>query len=270
MNGSLKLVAPLVAALAIAACNAGGSSNMPSATGVSQVGSSVFTNHVPEWLAKHQAHAMCPQIVGKPSCQVLQVDRLAQPNACSPSSTCGFTPAELQAAYGLTSLIGNGSGTKVALIEAGDYGPAASDLATYRTQFGLGTASLTKYNENGQTSGYPPTCEDYGWCGETALDMDMVSASCPKCTIYLIEAKDGSTIHDFETAEATAVTLGATIVSNSWSCPEDWDCEDTSFGSYFDTPGVAYLASSGDDAYNTIGGPSNLESVIARRRHAAS
>ena len=93
--------------------------------------------------------------------------------------------------------------------------------------------------------------------------MDMVSASCPKCTIYLIEAKDGSTIHDFETAEATAVTLGATIVSNSWSCPEDWDCEDTSFGNYFDTPGVAYLASSGDDAYNTIGGPSNLESVIA-------
>lgn len=39
MNGSLKLVAPLVATLAIAACNAGGSSNMPTTAGTSQSGS---------------------------------------------------------------------------------------------------------------------------------------------------------------------------------------------------------------------------------------
>ena len=42
-----------------------------------------------------------------------------------------------------------------------------------------------------------------------------------------MEAKDGSSISDFEQAEKEAVTLGATILSNSWSCPENWDCGDS-------------------------------------------
>jgi subtilase family serine protease len=257
----MKLVAPLVVALALAACN-GGTSSVPS-TGASQLVNSAVTG-VPQWKAQHLARADCPQVVGRPTCMALRVTEKngVTPLACSPTSTCGFTPAELEAAYNLTSKLGNGSGSKVALIEAGDLANAASDLSTYRTQYGLGTASFFKYNENGQQSNYPPSCEDYGWCGETALDIDMVSASCPKCTIYLMEAKDGSSISDFEQAEKEAVTLGATIVSNSWSCPKNWDCGDSNFGSYFSASGVAYLASNGDDAYNTIGGPSALASVI--------
>ncbi len=260
MNGTIKFVAPLVAALAIAACSSGGSSNVP-ASGASTVGSA--STRVPEWQAKHLARTTCPQVVGKPTCFALEVTRGGgAPPPCSPSSTCGFTPAELQAAYGLTPSLGNGSGKKVAVIEAGDLANAATDVATYRTQFGLGTASFFKYNETGQQSNYPPTCQDYGWCGETALDIDMVSAACPKCTIYLMEAKDGSSISDFETAEQEAVTLGATIVSNSWSCPNNWDCGDPNFANYFSTAGVAYLASTGDSGYNTIGGPSALGNVI--------
>jgi subtilase family serine protease len=258
VNRTFKLLVPLAAALAIAACSAGGSSNMPSA-GSAQMGSAVA--HIPEWQAKHQATRVCPQVVNRPVCQVLLEHKGADP-LCSPSSTCGWTPAELQAAYNLTSSLGKGSGQKVALIEAGDLSSAATDLASYRTEYSLGTASFFKYNENGQQSNYPPSCEDYGWCVETDLDIEMVSASCPKCTIYLMEAKDGSTISDFETAEAEAVKLGATIVSNSWSCPENWDCGDTNFENYFDTKGVAYLASTGDDAYDTIGGPSVLPTVI--------
>lgn len=264
MNGSFRLVAPFVAALAIAGCNAGGSSNIPASTAGAPAGASAITQHIPVWMAKHQAHTLCPQVVGKPSCQALEVNRIAQPNACNPSSGCGYTPAELETAYGLTSSLGKGSGTIVALIEAGDYATLSTDLGTYRSQYGLGTASFNKYNENGQMSNYPPSCQDYGWCGETALDVDMVSAACPDCTIDVIEAKDGSSISDFETAEATAVSLGATIVSNSWSCPKNWDCGDASgFASYFNVPGVTFLASSGDSGYNTVGGPSVLQTVIA-------
>jgi subtilase family serine protease len=91
--------------------------------------------------------------------------------------------------------------------------------------------------------------------------MDMVSASCPKCTIFIMEAKGG--ISDFEKAEQSAVTLGATILSNSWSCPQNWDCSDTNFPNFFNTPGIAYLASSGDGGYNTIGAPSDLDTVVA-------
>ncbi len=91
----------------------------------------------------------------------------------------------------------------------------------------------------------------------------MISASCPKCTIFLMEAKDGSSISDFEAAEKEAVTLGATILSNSWLCPGSWDCGDTNFPNFFNSPGTTYLASSGDNGYGNVGGPSVLGTVIA-------
>jgi hypothetical protein len=217
---------------------------------------------VPQWQALHLAHAVCPQLAGKPACLALQVQRNGITPLCSPSSSCGWTPADLQAAYHLTSQLGKGAGTNVAVIEAGDLSAAASDLATYRTQYGLGTASFFKYNENGQQSNYPPSCGNYGWCLETDLDIDMVSAACPKCTIFLMEAKGG--ISDFEQAEKEAVTLGATVLSNSWICYGSWDCGDSSgFPAAFDTPGIAYLASSGDAAFDQLGGPSALDTVIA-------
>jgi subtilase family protein len=217
---------------------------------------------VPQWQSRHLARAACPQVVGRPTCFALRVLKNGiVPPPCSPSSSCGWTAAQIETAYGLTASLGGGVGTNVALIEAGDLAAAASDLATYRSQYGLGTASLTKYNENGQQSNYPPSCENYGWCLETDLDLDMVSATCPKCNIFLIEAK--GQISDLEAAETAAVSLGATITSNSWGCYGSSDCGDSNFGNYFDTPGIAYLAATGDagDAY--IAGPSALATVIA-------
>jgi subtilase family serine protease len=249
---------PLLAALAVAACSSGGTSNVPATSGMSPLVNKV----APQWQQQHQAKTNCPQVTGAPTCLALQVTgKNGITPLCSPSSSCGFTPAQLQAAYNLTSQLGGGSGTKVAVIEAGDLSSASSDLATYRSEYGLGTASFFKYNESGQQSNYPPSCEDYGWCVETALDIDMVSASCPNCTIYLMEAKGG--ISDFEKAEAEAVTLGATILSNSWICYGSANCGDSNFQNYFNTSGIAYLASSGDSAYNNIGAPSVLANVVA-------
>jgi hypothetical protein len=218
-------------------------------------------NIVPQWQAQHLARAACPQVIGKPTCFALQVLKNGVRPLCSPSSSCGWTATQIETAYGVTSALGSGSGTNVALIESGDLANASSDLATYRNQYGLGTANLTKYNENGQQSNYPPSCEDYGWCLETDLDLDMVSATCPKCNIFLMEA--GGQISDLEAAEATAVSLGATILSNSWGCYGSLDCGDPNFSSYFDTPGIAYMAATGDAGYGLVAAPSALDSVIA-------
>jgi subtilase family serine protease len=254
----LKFAAPLIAVLAIAACNAGGSSNVPTGAGIGQ---SAFT-HVPQWQAQHLAHAACPQVVGKPTCLALISNKngISPLSGCSPSA-CGWTPAQLQAAYNLTSSLGKGSGQVVAVIEAGDDPDAATTFSTYRSQFGLGTGTLVKYNEEGQQSNYPPSCESYGWCVETDLDIEMVAAACPKCTVYLMEA--GGQISDFETAEAEAVTLGAKITSNSWGCYGEGDCGDSNFKNYFDTKGIAYVAATGDAGYDNIGAPAALDSVIA-------
>ncbi len=266
MNAFLKF-SPLVAALAIAGCNAGGSPNMPTGGGASQSGPSASAHIVPEWQAKHEARRVCKTLAGGVQCQVLVVTKGVKPD-CSPSSgSCGWRPIDLQTRYNLSGSLGKGSGTIVALIELGDLSNAASDLATYRSTFGLGTATFFKYNETGQQSNYPESCQDFGWCVETDLDIQMVSASCPKCTIYLIEGGNcGGVVCGLENAEATAVKLGATILSNSWGCSSlnyGENCGDSNFPNYFSTPGVAYLASSGDDGYNVILWPAALANVLA-------
>ncbi len=259
----LKFAAPLVAMLAIAACNAGGSSNVPASAGTTSMGRSAFT-HIPQWQAKHLAHPACPQVVGKPTCLALISSKngVSPLSGCNPSSNCGWTPSQLEAAYNITGSLGKGSGQTVAVIDVGDDPDAATTFATYRSQYNLGTGTLVKYNEEGQESNYPESCEDFGWCVETDLDIEMVAAACPKCKVYLMEASSAST-SDFEATETEAVTLGATILSNSWICYGSGNCGDTNFQNYFDTPGIAYVAGSGDAGYDNIGGPSALDSVIA-------
>jgi hypothetical protein len=259
LKATFRIGAAVIAALTISACSAGGPSSSVQGAAASQGAVATAKHAPPEWLAKHQARPDCPQVVGKPSCFALRV--LDVPAMCNPSASCGFTAQQLEDAYGITKKLNNGANTVVALIENGDYSTASSDIATYRTEYGLGTANIQRYNSSGQQSNYPSSCQDFGWCVETALDFDMVSATCPKCTIYVMEA-DGST-SDMEKAEATAVSLGAKILSNSWGCYGDSTCGDPNFANYFNTKGVAYLAASGDGGYGEIGGPAILSSVIA-------
>ena len=101
----------------------------------------------------------------------------------------------------------------MAIVDAFDNPNVASDLATYRANFGLRAAHFTKYKAKGETRDYPSPQQ--GWAFEEDLDVEMVSTVCPYCTIYLIEAKD-NTDGSLDAAEQEAVKLGAHIVSNGW------------------------------------------------------
>ena len=79
------------------------------------------------------------------------------------------------------------------------------------------TANLCfeKVNEAGNPSPLPqPAGSD--WQPEEALDLDAVSALCPKCKILLVEASSASDA-DLDAAVVAAATLGANQISNSWS-----------------------------------------------------
>jgi subtilase family serine protease len=162
----------------------------------------------------------------------------------------GWDAKDLEAAYDLP--ITKGKGQSVYVVDAYDNPNVASDFAAYRKGMGLPAGTLNKYNQDGQTSNYPTGSP--GWGVEIDLDVEMASASCPKCTIDLVEANSNKW-SDLEAAEAEAVTLGATIVSNSY---------DGSGGdeSYYDTKGVTYLASSGDSGYGLYQ-PATFQAVIA-------
>nr|WP_261994635.1 putative Ig domain-containing protein [Streptomyces sp. me109] len=174
--------------------------------------------------------------------------KLAAAVSADAAAVSGLSPANLHSAYNLPST--GGSGLTVAVVDAYNDPNAESDLATYRSQFGL--SACTKANgcfkqvsQTGSTTSLPTN--DSGWAGEEALDIDMVSAVCPNCNIILVEATSPSDAN-LGTAENEAVALGAKFVSNSWGGAESSSQtgEDTS---YFKHPGVAITVSSGDEAY---------------------
>jgi hypothetical protein len=157
----------------------------------------------------------------------------------------GFGPADLRSAYNLPST--GGSGVTVAIVDAYGYPNAESDLAVYRAQYGLppcttANGCFRKVSQSGTTS-YPRN--DSGWATEQALDVDMVSAVCPSCNILLVESNSATT-PNLEAAVATAVRLGASVVSNSYGGGEPSNAA-TDQGYNF--PGVAITASSGDNGY---------------------
>jgi hypothetical protein len=179
------------------------------------------------------------------------------------SSDESLEPADLQAAYGIAGAsASNGYGETVAIVDA-FYDPnAQSDFTSYRSDFGLlgcgqdtthpQAGCLNVYNENGTNlatdpaAAPPPSTSADDWDQETSLDIEMVSAICPNCTIDLIEANSDFT-PDLGKAEDTAVSLGAKFVSNSWS-NIDYPGESAN-DAYFNHPGVAITVASGDAGY---------------------
>jgi len=176
------------------------------------------------------------------------------------STPSGYGPSDLQAAYALPSSK-NGVGQTVAIVDAYDDPNAVADVNRYRAQFGISTcksgtqttsgctfannATIRKVNEAGNPSPYPRA--NGGWAQEISLDLDMVSAVCPNCSILLVEANSAS-MTDLGNGVNTAVGLHANVVSNSYGGGES--SKDPSYDkSYFTHPGVVITASSGDSGY---------------------
>ncbi len=191
-------------------------------------------------------HARCfaLRVVSKPKLGV-------QPHADSPS---GYGPADLLDAYNLPA--DGGEGATIAIVDAYDNPNALADLEVYREQFGLPPleeGQFKKVNQRGEEGDYPAPND--GWAGEIALDIQMVSAIAPKANIVLVEA-DSASFDDLGTGVNQAVAQGADYVSNSYgtgytSTPGSGeDPSETEYAEmYYNHPGVAVVASSGDSDF---------------------
>jgi subtilase family serine protease len=160
------------------------------------------------------------------------------------ATVSGFGPSQLQSAYKLPSSTA-GSGQTVAIVDAYDDPNAASDLAVYRTQFGLPACTTASgcFRQVGQTGGARPA-KNASWAEEESLDIDMVSAICPNCHIILVEAKSATTAN-LGKAVNEAAALGATEISNSYGGGDETDAS----APYYNHPGIMITASSGDGAF---------------------
>ena len=206
----------------------------------------------------------------------------------------GYGARELQKAYRLSNAPSQ-SGT-VAIIDAGADPTLEADLGVYRTQYGLPACTTLngcfKQERLNGGSPYKPVGDGdvpgtpLPWtyieqlvAEETALDVQMASAACPKCKILeiqvpLVDALGLSrqqverSAADFATAVQLAHTQGASAVSISYGLPNDVVTDTGDTAKKMRVPGTAIYASSGDSGYDAVavGGeswPADLSSVIA-------
>ncbi len=194
-------------------------------------------------------HSCAAPRAGYLACNALKVTSGTHTSVISPLATpSGYGPTDLLSAYALPA--NGGAGQTVAIVDAQDNPNAASDLAVYRSTYGLPACTVAngcfkKVSQTGSTTSLPSP--DAGWAEEESLDVDMVSAIAPNAHIILVEA-NSATMANLGASVNEAVSLGAKFVSNSYGGGES--SSDTSYdSSYFNHTGVAITASSGDSSY---------------------
>ncbi len=243
----------LIPAFVLAACSAGDHESF------SDSADEAALNAVP----RHPHKDMCDQIRNGSDTMRCHAKVRTTPDGqmATMAAPSGLSPSDLRGAYKLPA--SGGAGKTIAIVDAYDNPSAESDLAVYRSTYGLSPCTTAngcfkKVNQNGVQGSYPTA--DSGWSGEIALDLDMASAICPDCKILLVEANSAS-MSDLGASVNRAVSLGATVVSNSYGSSE-YSGIATASSQYFNHPGVAITVSSGDGAYGTEF-PASSQYVIA-------
>jgi subtilase family serine protease len=194
--------------------------------------------------------AVCQRVVGlAASCHAhIVTDAKGNPlGTARGQRVSGYGPPDLRDAYKITAT--GSSSTIVAIVDAFGYDNAEADLGVYRTNFALpdcttANGCFKKLNQKGKQKKYPD--QNIGWAQESALDLDMASAMCPNCTIYLVEANSNS-LKNLSKAVAEAGKLGAHVISNSYGGGDGRATK--KFEAPYAQAGIAVTASSGDDGF---------------------
>jgi subtilase family serine protease len=208
--------------------------------------------------------------------------------AHQPYAPCGYTPSQLQGAYGLGSSLTHGfdgRGQTVAITDAYAAPTILADANTYAVKHGqkpfrkgqftqvLPSSFRYGYNDTGENK---DLCGEQGWYGEETLDVEAVHAVAPGARVTYV-ASSSCFDDDFLTALNTIVDKRlANIVTNSWSDPVESDTVDYAdayqqvfyFGAL---EGIGFYFSSGDDGdaasenngVATAGSPANSTLVTA-------
>ena len=187
--------------------------------------------------------------------------------------TGAATPTDLLAAYNIPSTA-KANGAIVAVVDLTSTN-SMLDVNTYRSAFGIPTLPACPVNSKGVPVpalaeggvGLVPCFARVGRDGtvntispvdcsggpsqETSVDVDMVSALCPDCSIVVAEAQDSSGTYLDQMSliaappSCTGGVLGASAVSTSWGTQEYPGADDA----YFSCADILTLASAGDQGY---------------------
>ena len=152
----------------------------------------------------------------------------------------------------------------IAIVDAGYYPTAKSDLDAFSKYFGIPTADFTVVYANGKR---PPQYSD--WQVEEALDIEWAHSMAPKAKLFLVESvlcsnKNCNTDPTWEAVKVASNLVaqnGGGVISMSWGDAE-WP-QEVNFDHYFTTPGVVYFAASGDSGIGVSIHPGASPNVVS-------
>jgi subtilase family serine protease len=187
----------------------------------------------------------------------------AQPGGY-PYAPCGYTPQQLEGAYGVSGAIANGndgSGVTVAIIDAYASPTIQSDANTYSSRHGLPALNGSSFSQVVAPGAYHRAenkkQDPQGWWGEETLDVEAVHSMAPGARIVYVGAPNN--YQDLDAALNHVVDRHlADIVTNSYG----WNTEILHPGfikPYEDTivqgvvEGIGIYFSSGDNGDETGG-----------------
>jgi subtilase family serine protease len=200
-----------------------------------------------------------------------------QSSSSSTGSVQGYTPAEIEKAYGFDSISlsgavkATGAGQTIAIVDAYSDPNIVSDLGVFDSEFNLPAASLKIVN---QTGGSTQPTADAGWAGEISLDVEWAHAIAPDANILLVEASSDNTSDLMAAVNEARHAAGVSVVSISWGGSENFSwgggesTSQLSYDSYFTTPAghqsETFVAAAGDSgASSGVEWPASSPNVIA-------
>jgi subtilase family serine protease len=212
-----------------------------------------------DWLAALAGSAV-PEIELAVSGAITAASNLGQP--------AGLSPQQISQAYSFDQITfnngavkGDGSGQTIAIVDAYNQPNLASDLHIFDSMYGLpDPPRFTVVNQNGGNS---LPAADPNWGVEESLDVEWAHAIAPGANILLVEANSNSYADLMAAVNYARNQPGVSVVSMSWGSSEF--SSETAYDSYFTTPsghpGVAFIASSGDNGL--VEYPSTSPNVLA-------
>lgn len=145
---------------------------------------------------------------------------LSHPLIVRPASTIvpgqpPFAPSDIWKAYDFLAIYArgyDGSGTRIAIIDAYGDPTLSTDLASFDSVTGLSSTTVNYYYPDGT-----PTSISSDWATETALDVEWAHAIAPGATIDLVVSPDPSYQHMFDAISYVANNLPQEAsLSMSW------------------------------------------------------
>jgi subtilase family serine protease len=139
--------------------------------------------------------------------------------AAQPFAPCGYTPSQLQSAYGVDDAINSGndgSGQTVGIIDAFAAPTIVADVNQYSSRHGLPPANITQTNSTDQCQvGCGPNSQN-GWYGEETLDLEAVHSMAPNAAIHYYGAADPSAKALLDTMSTALDDNDADYITNSY------------------------------------------------------